>query len=51
MTLSVGIGVSDKKEAVNDSMLSTADTGQAQFVGITIDTFAMRSADSSSAAT
>ena len=51
MTLSVCIDVNDKKEAVNDSMLAAADTGRAQFVGITIDTFAIRSADSTSVST
>lgn len=33
-------------ETISDSMLTAADAGRAQFVGISIETFAIRSATS-----
>lgn len=39
----------ENKQLVNDSMLTVTDNGRAQFVGIDIDTFAIRPASSSSA--
>ncbi len=41
--------MSEQKESVDDSMLAVADNGRAQFVGINIDTFAIRPESSSSA--
>jgi len=43
------IDVSERKESVDDSMLAIADNGRAQFVGINVNTFAIRTAISSSA--
>ena len=40
-----------KTELIEDSMLTVADNGRAQFVGINIDTFAIRPASSASAPT
>ena len=44
--IAIEIGTSEETQTMSDSMLTASDCGRAQFVGIQINTFAIRPASS-----